>query len=71
MRLSVFLVILFTLIFSSISSPSLEAKVIHKERSLYRNIMVTEENGERCLLFTVKKRAKSRQSCQDLSNPKR
>jgi len=48
-----------------------EAKVIHKERSLYRNISVTESGGERCLLFTIKKRARSRQSCIDLNDPKR
>lgn len=50
---------------------SLEAKIIHKERSLYRNIMVTESDGERCLLFTIKRRSKSRQSCKDMRDPKR
>ena len=50
---------------------SLEAKIIHKERSLYRNMVVTESNQERCLVFTVKRRAKARQSCMDLNNPDR
>lgn len=56
---------------SLLLSNTLEAKIIHKERSIYRNIAVTEDGGERCLLFTIKKRAKSRQSCVDLKDKKR
>ena len=52
-------------------STVVEAKIIHKERSLYRNIAVTQDSGERCLLFTIKRKARSRQSCIDLDNPKR
>ncbi len=62
------LILLCTL--SILSSTTLEAKIIHKERSLYRNIAVTEDNRQRCLLFTIKRKAKSRQSCFDLDNPK-
>ena len=46
------------------------AEDIHKEKSLYRNIVVKEERGRRCLLFTVK-RGDRNQTCLDLKNPKR
>jgi len=71
MRSLVSILIASALIFSALYSAPLAAKNIHKERSLYRNIVVTETNGERCLLFTVKRKAKSRQSCQDINDPKR
>ena len=71
LRSSIFSLVIFTIITGGFFTSTLEAKVIHKERSLYRNIMVTEEYGERCLLFTVKRRSKSRQSCQDLNEPDR
>jgi len=29
------------------------AEVLHEERSVYRNIFVTEESGRRCLLFNA------------------
>lgn len=38
------------------------AKIIHKERSLYRNIIVEDNNQLRCLKFNVKSN-KSNQSC--------
>jgi len=44
------------------------AKVIHSERSLYRNILVTEEYSRRCLQFSVKRDQRS-QSCINLNNP--
>ncbi|HKI74413.1 MAG TPA: fused MFS/spermidine synthase [Pseudomonadales bacterium] len=46
------------------------SKVLHKERSLYRNILVTQEDGLRCLVFTVRRDSHS-QSCQYLDHPKR
>ncbi len=46
------------------------AEVIHKERSLYRNIIVREQDDRRCLLFTVR-RSNRNQSCIDLENPDR
>ena len=66
-RLSLILICAMSILLSTV----LEAKIIHKERSLYRNIAVTENGSERCLLFTIKKRSKSRQSCIDMENPKR
>lgn len=42
--------------------------VIHTERSLYRNITVYEDNGERCMKFS-RLYAGSRQSCLSLRDP--
>ncbi|MFY8325155.1 spermidine synthase [Pseudoalteromonas sp. ZZD1] len=44
------------------------ADVIHKERSLYRNILVEETGDLRCLKFDEKTR-KSSQSCMYISKP--
>ena len=46
------------------------AKTIHQERSLYRNIVVSEERGRRCLVFTIKRDDRN-QTCKDMNNPKR
>lgn len=55
-------------LFLLITTPSL-AKVIHQERSLYRNILV-EDNGDlRCLKFNVKS-TKTQQSCFLKSQPR-
>ena len=70
-RLLIILISTAVFFISAFNTKPLEAKIIHKERSLYRNIMVTEVFSERCLLFTVKRRSESRQSCKDLKNPDR
>ncbi|WP_404851438.1 spermidine synthase [Colwellia sp. RSH04] len=46
------------------------AKVIHKERSLYRNILVEDKGDLRCLKFNVKS-SKTQQSCFLKSQPER
>jgi spermidine synthase len=51
--------------------PALSAqKMIHSERSLYREVLVYEEAGERCMCFTRQCRI-GRQSCVMLSDPHR
>jgi len=45
-------------------------EVIHQERSLYRNIYVAEEDGERCMYFRIRGNA-GKQSCIDLDDPRR
>ncbi len=42
---------------------------IHQERSLYRNIIVTEDSSRRCLRFTITRRTGQNQSCRFLENP--
>lgn len=46
------------------------AKEIHRERSLYRNIVVRETFSRRCLVF-AEKRGDRNQTCMDLRDPKR
>jgi spermidine synthase len=60
------LVICLLITFSNVSF----AKVIHKERSLYRNIIVEDNNNLRCLKFNVKT-SKTNQSCLYIDNPQK
>ncbi len=46
------------------------AKVIHSERSLYRNIIVDQTGDMRCLAFTIR-RLSHNQSCINLDEPDR
>ena len=45
------------------------AEVLHEERSVYRNIFVTEEGGRRCLLFNAV-RGERNQTCMNTANPR-
>ncbi|MBD3648907.1 MAG: spermidine synthase, partial [Pseudomonadales bacterium] len=45
--------------------PSLQAEVIHREKSLYRNIEVRETLNRRCLVF-AQQRGTRNQTCMDL-----
>lgn len=42
---------------------------IHQERSLYRNILVTEDSERRCMRFTITARSGQNQSCYFLDDP--
>src|SRR5690554_502599 len=44
---------------------------IHEERSVYRNIMVTEDSQRRCLRFTITRLVGQNQSCRFLRDPLR
>jgi len=44
--------------------------IIHEERSMYRNIAVTEYDGRRCMLFN-QNRGDKNQTCMDLRDPKK
>lgn len=56
-----------SLLFASVA----DAKIIHEERSLYRNILISEQEGERCMRFVVHDRATHNQSCFYLANPRK
>lgn len=43
---------------------------IHRERSLYRNIIVTEDSSRRCMRFTITRRDGQNQSCHYLDDPR-
>ena len=62
-------IILFLLLLS-LSVSYVHAKVIHQERSLYRNILVEDDDDLRCLKFNVKS-TKSQQSCYFKNQPKK
>lgn len=49
----------------------LKAKEIHKERSIYRNIVITEEANNRCMRFENRSKRITNQACIDLINPKK
>jgi spermidine synthase len=71
-HLSRFITILSLCAVVSLFAPSASAQqnVIHEEHSLYRNILVTQNGTERCMLFRAR-RGLGRESCKDMANPKK
>jgi len=57
-----------SLLFSATAAPA--QKMVHSERSMYREVLVYEEDGERCMCFTRQCRI-GRQSCINLADPRR
>ena len=45
-----------------------DARVMHSEKSLYRNIFVTQDDGLRCLAFR-RSMGQNRQTCTDIDDP--
>ena len=58
------------LLVALISATPLTADVIHRERSIYRNIEVQESGRDRCLVFAQRSDDR-RQSCVNLKDPDR
>jgi spermidine synthase len=51
-------------------APAADARTdIHSERSLYRNIVVYEDDGLRCMIFNKRARTNARQTCMKLAAP--
>lgn len=62
---------LVLLVFTATNSALADnARVIHKERSLYSTVLVTRDGSLTCLAFSVK-RDQRRQTCRDERNPDR
>ena len=61
---------LSTLLLACLLTYPLQAKVLHKERSLYSTIVVSQSGNILCLQFSVR-RDQRNQSCKDLNKPKR
>lgn len=59
---------LFALFASLLATPSTAVNVIHTEKSLYRNIVVYEEDGQRCMSFSQREQS-ARQTCKSLDDP--
>ncbi len=53
-----------------LGSGSVQAEVIHEEKSAYQTLLVTQERGLRCLKFNVRREQRN-QSCMDIRKPKR
>ncbi len=66
MRVALLVVLAATL--CAFSEPG-EAKEVFRKRSLYRDILVQESDGQRCMKFGI--HDAGRQSCISLSNPER
>lgn len=66
MKMTVRLLPLFLL---CLAAPAMAQKLVHSERSLYREVLVYEERGERCMCFTRNCRI-GRQSCVNLAKPR-
>lgn len=60
----------FALLIGSIAPAKAEMQLLHQERSLYRNIFVTQDDDQRCITFRYP-RIVGRQSCKLLDEPKR
>lgn len=52
------------------SGGSSVGEIVHQERSLYRNIYIAEEGGERCMYFRIRGQG-GKQSCINLQDPRR
>lgn len=53
----------------AVATPAAQADILHKERSLYRNIIVVQNGKQRCLMFRIRHGAGARQSCIQLDDP--
>jgi len=63
--------ILSALLFTALSfAPASAQQLLHQERSLYRNIFVTQTGDERCMLFRYPVPL-GRESCRLLNDPKK
>ncbi len=60
--------LLFVITLLLISTASYGDGIIHREKSLYRNIVVSEKAGKRCLIFSVKREQRN-QTCIDIDDP--
>ncbi|MFT5521609.1 MAG: spermidine synthase [Enterobacterales bacterium] len=52
-----------------LSTLAINAKILHSEKSLYRNIIVEEKSGRRCMIFGRLSKHPDQQSCIDRENP--
>ncbi|WP_197911909.1 hypothetical protein [Kineobactrum salinum] len=62
------LISLILLVFSYTAGAQKGVRIIHQERSLYRNILVTEDANRRCMRFTITERRGQNQSCRYLDD---
>lgn len=71
MRGSGFVLVLALLVWFGLDNRAVAQRtIIHEERSQYRDVVVTEFNNQRCMLFNVH-RGDMNQTCIDLRDPRR
>ena len=63
------LLVISSIIGAAIFNTSIYAKVVHSEKSLYRNIIVDQTADKRCMVFGRMSKHPDSQSCVMLSNP--
>ncbi len=68
--LSATLVVALLMLAMTMTQTHAQREIIHEERSQYRDVVVTEFNNQRCMLFNVH-RGDMNQTCIDLLDPKR
>ena len=59
---------LIAFVASLVTQPSAAMTIVHTEKSLYRNIVVYEEDDQRCMSFTRRNQT-ARQTCRSLDDP--
>jgi len=58
------------LVLCSVTAPAAAQRLLHSQRSLYREVLVYQDGNERCMCFTRDCRI-GRQTCMDLRRPER
>lgn len=55
--------------FVSFDAHAAEERILHRQKSLYRDVLVTDFGAVRCLTFSVRNRTTNRQSCIEVARP--
>ena len=50
---------------------AIQAKRLHKERSIYRNVVIVENKNQRCMRFETRRRNLTNQACIDTRDPQK
>ncbi len=62
--------VMLLVLLGTLAMPALAQRLLHSQRSLYREVLVYQEQNERCMCFTRNCRI-GRQTCMDLKHPDR
>ncbi|MER2492525.1 spermidine synthase [Catenovulum sediminis] len=71
MKLNKLLFATLSLLLPTSISPLVNAQEIEKSRSIYRNVVITENNKIRCMRFETRRKKVSNQACMDINAPDR
>jgi spermidine synthase len=62
--------LLLLVLLSSVAASAMAQRLLHSQRSLYREVLVYQDQNERCMCFTRSCRI-GRQTCMDMRDPER